>query len=116
MQPPQTASVARVPTGSAIDWPRFAEIVRGHERFLLTSHIKPDCDALGSELGLAGVLAGGAYADDVRTRVRHWQARGIASVPAVIVDDRWLIGGAQPADVYEDALRQAAAARAPTAA
>ncbi len=39
-----------------IDWPRFVEIVRSHERFLLTSHIRPDCDALGSELGMAGVL------------------------------------------------------------
>jgi phosphoesterase RecJ-like protein len=39
-----------------INWPRFVEIVRGHQRFLLTSHIRPDCDALGSELGMAGVL------------------------------------------------------------
>ncbi|HVW39422.1 MAG TPA: DHH family phosphoesterase [Pirellulales bacterium] len=39
-----------------INWPRFAEIVRTHQRFLLTSHIRPDCDALGSELGMAGVL------------------------------------------------------------
>jgi phosphoesterase RecJ-like protein len=39
-----------------IDWPRFVELVRSHERFLLTSHIRPDCDALGSELGMAGVL------------------------------------------------------------
>ncbi len=40
----------------SINWPRFAEIVQKHERFLLTSHIRPDCDALGSELGMAGVL------------------------------------------------------------
>lgn len=40
----------------AIDWPRFVEIVRSHQRFLLTSHIRPDCDALGSELGMAGIL------------------------------------------------------------
>ena len=40
----------------SIDWPRFCEILRGHDRFLLTSHIRPDCDALGSELGMAGVL------------------------------------------------------------
>jgi bifunctional oligoribonuclease and PAP phosphatase NrnA len=40
----------------SINWPRFAEIVRAHQRFLLTSHIRPDCDALGSELGMAGVL------------------------------------------------------------
>ena len=39
-----------------IRWDRFAEIVRQHNRFLLTSHIRPDCDALGSELGLARVL------------------------------------------------------------
>jgi phosphoesterase RecJ-like protein len=40
----------------SIDWSRFTEIVRSHKRFLLTSHIRPDCDALGSELGLAGML------------------------------------------------------------
>ena len=39
----------------AINWPRFVEIVESHQRFLLTSHIRPDCDALGSELGMAGV-------------------------------------------------------------
>jgi bifunctional oligoribonuclease and PAP phosphatase NrnA len=39
-----------------IDWPRLTEIVRGHQKFLLTSHIRPDCDALGSELGMAGIL------------------------------------------------------------
>ncbi len=39
-----------------IHWPRFVEIVRGHDTFLLTSHIRPDCDALGSELGMAAVL------------------------------------------------------------
>ncbi len=39
-----------------IDWAKFAEIIYGHNKFLLTSHIRPDCDALGSELGMAGVL------------------------------------------------------------
>jgi phosphoesterase RecJ-like protein len=39
-----------------IHWPRFVELVHSHDRFLLTSHIRPDCDALGSELGMAGVL------------------------------------------------------------
>ncbi|MBI2481744.1 MAG: DHH family phosphoesterase [Planctomycetia bacterium] len=39
-----------------VNWPRFAEIIRAHERFLLTSHIRPDCDALGSELGMALIL------------------------------------------------------------
>ena len=40
----------------SIDWPRFVEIIRRHQRFLLTSHVRPDCDALGSELGMAGIL------------------------------------------------------------
>jgi phosphoesterase RecJ-like protein len=40
----------------SIDWKRFAEIVRTHRCFLLVSHIRPDCDALGSELGMAAIL------------------------------------------------------------
>jgi phosphoesterase RecJ-like protein len=39
-----------------IDWSNFVEIVRSHQRFLLICHVRPDCDALGSELGMAGVL------------------------------------------------------------
>ena len=42
---------------NAINWPRFAELIHAHRRFVLTSHVRPDCDALGSELGMAGVLA-----------------------------------------------------------
>ncbi|MBL9125012.1 MAG: DHH family phosphoesterase, partial [Planctomycetaceae bacterium] len=44
-------------TPAAIDWPRFVELIRGCQSFVLTSHIRPDCDALGSELGMAGILA-----------------------------------------------------------
>jgi phosphoesterase RecJ-like protein len=39
-----------------VAWSRFVEIVRSHRRFVLTSHVRPDCDALGSELAMAGVL------------------------------------------------------------
>jgi len=39
-----------------IDWEQFKLIVGQHQHFLLTSHIRPDCDALGSELGMAGIL------------------------------------------------------------
>ena len=35
---------------------RFIEIVHRHQRFALTTHIRPDSDALGSELAFAGVL------------------------------------------------------------
>jgi phosphoesterase RecJ-like protein len=40
----------------SINWSRFVEVVRSKQRFLLVSHIRPDCDALGSELGMAGIL------------------------------------------------------------
>jgi bifunctional oligoribonuclease and PAP phosphatase NrnA len=40
----------------SINWPRFVEVIKAHQRFLLVSHIRPDCDALGSELGMAAIL------------------------------------------------------------
>jgi len=39
-------------------WDRLIPILRSNQRFVLTSHIRPDCDAIGSEIGMAGVLEG----------------------------------------------------------
>src|SRR5713101_1256920 len=39
-----------------IDWGPFVELVRRHQRFLLTTHVRPDGDGLGSMLALADVL------------------------------------------------------------
>lgn len=39
-----------------IDWTRFAEIIAAHQRFVISSHMRPDCDALGSELAMAAIL------------------------------------------------------------
>ena len=50
----------------------------------------------------------GRYAAEVRAEERHWQELGIHAVPSVIVDDRHLIQGGQPPDVFERALRQLA--------
>ena len=55
------------------------------------------------------ILAGDEYAAEVRAAERQWQARGISSVPAVIIDDRHLISGGQPPEVFEEALRKIAA-------
>jgi phosphoesterase RecJ-like protein len=38
------------------DWSKFVEIVRRHRRFVLTTHIRPDGDALGCEIALAEAL------------------------------------------------------------
>jgi phosphoesterase RecJ-like protein len=39
-----------------IAWDPFVDLVRRHQRFLLTTHVRPDGDALGSMLGLAEIL------------------------------------------------------------
>ena len=39
-----------------LDWTPFVDIVRPHQRFLLTTHVRPDGDGLGSMLALADVL------------------------------------------------------------
>jgi predicted DsbA family dithiol-disulfide isomerase len=55
------------------------------------------------------VLASGRYADDVRAAERSWQQAGINSVPAIVINQRHLISGGQPPEVFEQALRQIAA-------
>lgn len=40
----------------AIDWQPLCELIRSHDSFVLTSHCRADCDAVGSELGLALIL------------------------------------------------------------
>jgi predicted DsbA family dithiol-disulfide isomerase len=55
------------------------------------------------------VLASGAHAEEVKRRERFYLDHGIHSVPAVIVNDRHLISGGQPPEVFEQALRQIAA-------
>lgn len=54
------------------------------------------------------ILASDRYASEVRERERFYQALGIRAVPSVIIDDRHLIQGGQPVDVFEAALRQLA--------
>jgi predicted DsbA family dithiol-disulfide isomerase len=55
------------------------------------------------------IVASDAYAAEVREREQFYLDRGIHAVPAVIIDDRHLISGGQPAEVFEQALRQIAA-------
>lgn len=54
----------------------------------------------------AEVLASDRYVAAVREEEQLWISRGINSVPAVVVDGKYLISGGQPAAVFEDALRR----------
>ena len=55
------------------------------------------------------ILAGDAYAAQVRERERYYIDAGIHAVPAVVINDRHLISGGQPVEVFEQALRQVVA-------
>jgi predicted DsbA family dithiol-disulfide isomerase len=55
------------------------------------------------------ILASDTYGAEVRAQEVKWQQAGIHGVPAVVVNGKHLIEGAQPAEVFEQALRQIAA-------
>ncbi|GAB3428075.1 DsbA family oxidoreductase [Massilia solisilvae] len=57
----------------------------------------------------ANVLESNEFAGEVREAEQFFQRAGIHSVPAIIIDQRHLISGGQPPDVFERALREIAA-------
>ncbi|HEX8470899.1 MAG TPA: DsbA family oxidoreductase [Brevundimonas sp.] len=83
-----------------------------------TKQMNPgDPEVLADTAALAGldraeaveVLSSGRYTAEVRAAEELWLQRGINSVPAVVINDKYLISGGQPAEVFEQALRQIAA-------
>ncbi len=54
------------------------------------------------------ILASDEFGDDVREREQLYLNHGIHAVPSIIVNDRHLIQGGQPVEVFEQALRQLA--------
>ncbi|MDX2038009.1 MAG: DHH family phosphoesterase [Isosphaeraceae bacterium] len=40
----------------SIDWTHFETLIDAHDRFVVTTHVRPDGDALGSEVGMVGLL------------------------------------------------------------
>lgn len=98
---------------------------RDHERALkhalLRAYFTDDADVSSSDVLVSAVEAAGLdamrarqilasdeHADEVRGQERFYTDRGIHSVPAVIINDRHLISGGQPVDVFESALRRIA--------
>lgn len=99
-----------------------AQVQRNLERALLRAYHGEGLDPgehnllvrLAGEAGLDAeqaqrVLGEGRYAAQVRAAEAHWQALGISAVPSVIVDQRHLIQGAQPPELFEQALRRSMA-------
>jgi len=74
--------------------------------------------ALAIEVGLPdqevdAVLASDLYSDEVRADEAQARAYGISGVPFFVVDGRYGISGAQPADALRQVLDQAWSERAP---
>ena len=74
---------------------------------------------LGSEVGIPAdeireVLATGRYADDVRADFEEGYALGCTGVPFFVIDRRYGIPGAQPSELFLEALTQAHAEAAAT--
>ena len=73
---------------------------------------------LAAEAGLDAdeareALASDRYAAEVRADERQAQAYGISGVPFFVVDGKYGVSGAQPADVLHEVLAQAWAERSP---
>jgi predicted DsbA family dithiol-disulfide isomerase len=67
------------------------------------------CASVGLDAARAqAILESDEYAEDVRTQEQFYLQNGINSVPAVIINERHLISGGQPPDVFEQAMRQIA--------
>ncbi len=60
-------------------------------------------------VAVAEVLATDRYAQEVRAQEQWYLRQGINSVPAVIINDKHLISGGQPPEVFAQALQQIAA-------
>jgi predicted DsbA family dithiol-disulfide isomerase len=54
------------------------------------------------------ILASDRYAQEVRDAEQHWHSLGISAVPSVVINNRHLIQGGQPPELFEQALRQLA--------
>jgi phosphoesterase RecJ-like protein len=80
-----------------LDWSPLVDVVRRCQRFVLTTHVRPDPDAIGSSLALAEALEG--MGKQVRVVISSvWPPRYNFMDPT-----RRIVGFAKPGDEYRDA-------------
>ena len=99
----------RAPEVGAID-----RLRRVDERRVL-AHLDRRSDVASAAVddGVGGAAEAGdgvREVDETRARERMYTGAGIHSVPAIIIDNKHLISGGQPAEIFERALRQIAGA------
>jgi phosphoesterase RecJ-like protein len=88
-----------------LDWTPLADLIASHTRILVTTHVRPDGDALGSEIGMAGLLEAAGkdvkivnssptpprydYLDPDGTRFHHFGGDG--ATPADLADRQAIV-------------------------
>ncbi len=80
-----------------LDWSPFVKLIRSHQRFVLTTHVRPDGDGLGSILALADCLR--RQGKDVRLTV----ASKLPPRYDFLDPQRYVRSFAVPGDDYRDA-------------
>ncbi|NKX54357.1 DsbA family oxidoreductase [Arthrobacter mobilis] len=111
---------------------RFLHLAKEHglgaeaKEALLSGHFEKGEDigdieylvCTGAALGLderevRDALEGNRFAEEVRADIAEARALGITGVPFFVLDRKYGISGAQPAEVFSQALKQAWAERSP---
>jgi predicted DsbA family dithiol-disulfide isomerase len=70
------------------------------EKNILDAVIRAGLD----ETRARAILSSDDFADDVKQELQHYKSLGINSVPSMIVNDQYLLQGAQPSNVLVDAF------------
>jgi predicted DsbA family dithiol-disulfide isomerase len=107
-----THRVAHLARANGLDDQAQERLLRAQ---LVEGEVLDDADTLvrlGGEIGLdpaevRHVLATDAYGDDVRHDLAEARALGINGVPFFVIDRRFGVSGAQPAEVFLETLRVA---------
>jgi predicted DsbA family dithiol-disulfide isomerase len=88
----------------------FLEAYQGRAECMEDPEVLLSCVAVaGLDVAAArAVLQSDAHTAEVRERQQFYTQAGIRSVPAVIINDKHLISGGQPVEVFEQALRRIA--------
>ena len=74
----------------SIDWSPLAAVIAQHDRFLVTTHVRPDGDALGSEVGMVGLLRqmGRMFASSTPAGRPHAMITSTPTVPCLSTTGR----------------------------
>ena len=81
-----------------------ATLAKGEDYLLTQAAHRAGLDTLKAQ----EVLNSDQYALEVRASEQEWQRAGIHSVPAAVVNRKYLISGGQPVEAFEQALRKIA--------